>query len=838
MVITRIFVLNLFLHLFSAINSFAVRSDTLLLELNNAKTDTARVKLCFLLSQEFESKNLDSTLYWLNQGLSISKKCINTPADSIICYYHGIILSSIGRQYAISGKNPQQAAALIDSGLVIFTRLQNEKPGKWLEAKVNKALTVSYGMLGRIAYNQGDLVRATELYTNCLRSLETIGDKGGVAMMYNNLGVMHRLQSNYAQSLFFYQKAYDVFKEAKDSVNVASVLVNIGSVSQDIGAFDKSLENYFKALAIFEGGKKQSNLASTLINIGNVLVKSKNSRESIPYYKRAINIFNSIGDRRGTADSYLSLGACFKELNVLDSANIYLIEAQKNNELLDNKVGLANTYTILGEVFFLQKNFRTALNAFNSALDLSKQIGVSTASISNSIARVYFVQGNVDLSLKWATEALEEARRSELIAIQKDAYETLASIYEKKGQHKLALENFRHFFNLYDSILSLDRAHKFAEMETLYQLEQKERTISQLEKEKALKEVELKQAEIKIGKQRLHSFISLAVLFFLSIVLFLLYRQYRIKRSSNQTLKQQYAEIHQKNEEITAQKEEIESQRNELELQKGLLKEKSEQLEHFNWILIDSIDYASNIQSALLPSNSVFSTYFNDHFIILYPKDVVSGDFYWAYPKNENIIIAVADCTGHGVPGGFMSMLGISALNELMGREITYPSDILNNLRLLIIESLKQTGKIGEQQDGMDISIIRYTKGNDYIEFAGANHPLWVVRENNELGKFEIIEYKGERMPVSYHVKMKPFETKRVHIVPNDQIYLFTDGYRHQLGGHDSIQKFGKEGFKKQILDIAHRDMDNQKNFLEDTFYRWIGNNEQLDDITIMGLKI
>lgn len=286
------------------------------------------------------------------------------------------------------------------------------------------------------------------------------------------------------------------------------------------------------------------------------------------------------------------------------------------------------------------------------------------------------------------------------------------------------------------------------------------------------------------------------------------------------------------------QKEEIDTKKNELERQKDLLHEKSEQLEHFNWILMDSIDYASNIQSALLPSSNVFKTYFTDHFFILYPKDVVSGDFYWAYPKNDSIIVAVADCIGHGVPGGFMSMLGVSALNELTGRGITNPSDILNRLRMLFIDSFKQTGKIGEQQDGMDISIIHYKKGNDYIDFAGANHPLWVVRESPKLGKYELIEYKGQRMPIAYHLKMKPFDTIRIKIQKDDQIYLFSDGFRHQLGGNAIAHKYGKDNFKGLILESAHEEMDAQKNIFEDTFFRWIGKNDQLDDVTIMGLKI
>ncbi len=837
MIFSKALVSNIFLLLFTVNISFAGKKDSLYVELQQAKNDTTRVKICYLLSTEYESTIPDSAFYWLNKGLLISEKCTNSSGDSTLCYYHGVIITSIGRLNAILSKDLDHAQMLLDSGIKVFNRLIEEKPGKWLEKKLHKGLSVSYGMQGRIAYNRGEISKATEFFTQTLDVLDK-SDRIGSAMMFNNLGVLHRHQSNYAQSLFYYKKAYDVFVEFEDSLNIAGVLVNIGSVSQDIGAYDKSLENYLKALEIFKTNNHKRNLASTLVNIGNVLVSSKNTYASIDYFKQALIIFKYLDDKKGIADGYQSLGNCYKDINIIDSSYYYLLESKGVNEIIDNKIGLVNNYQVLGEVNFYEKKYSSALRNFNIALNLAKEIGISIANTKNYIAKVHCARGDTDQALKWAEEALIESKKQESITIQKDIYETMVAIYEKMGDHQLALDNYKNFFTLYDSILSIDRSHKFAELETLYQLQQKEKAITHLEKEKAIREFELKQAEDTIYWQRIQSYFSLGVMLLLVVILFLLYHQFRIKRSSNKSLKQQNTEIQQKNEEITAQKEEIELQRNEMQRQKELLKEKSEQLERFNWLLIDSIDYASNIQSALLPSETIFSNFFQEHFIIFYPKDVVSGDFYWAYPKEDNIIIAVADCTGHGVPGGFMSMLGISALNDLISKGITEPSAMINNLRLIIIDSFKQSGRIGDQQDGMDISIISYTKGNDYIEFAGANQQLLLVRENFELGRFDLDELKGEKMPVSFYPKMRPFTTQKVNVQTNDQIFLFTDGFRHQLGGQGFAQKYGKENFYKLLLENTHREMEHQKNVIEDTFFRWISDNDQLDDITIIGLKI
>jgi len=839
MSIRKAYVFSLFFLLISVFNAFAVEKDPLIVEFEKAKSDTARVKLCFLLSKNLESSNPDSAFYWLNRGLSISKNCTNSLNDTTLCYYHGVIISSIGRLNAILSKDLDLAKEQMSEGIGIFNRLIEIRAGRWIETKSFKGLALSYGVLGRIAYNRGELANAIQLYTQTLALLEQLGDENGLSMMYNNLGVMHRLQSNYAQSLIYYQKAYEFFEKNNDSLSIASVLLNMGSISQDIGAYDKSLESYHKALDIFKASDQKKNIASALINIGDVLVSEKNTAAGIEYFRQALIQYKILDDQKGIADVYHSLGCCFKDLNALDSAFYYLNRSKKVNEVINNKIGLANNYHILGEIYYGENKLESALRNFKVALEIAEKIGISKANSMLFIAKVHCRQGNYEQALQWTEDALGESKKNGLITLQKDAYEALATIYESIGNYSLAYINFKHYFDIYDSVLSRDRSHKFAELETLYQLEQKEKAIKHLEQEKAIKDFELKQAENVIYWQRVRSYFSLGVMLILVIILFLVYSQFKTKRSANKSLKQQFLEIQEKNEEITVQKEKIEFQNKEMSKQQELLKEKSEQLERFNWVLMDSIDYASNIQTALLPSDTSFDKFFEDHFTVFFPKDVVSGDFYWAYSKDNSIIIAVADCTGHGVPGGFMSMLGISTLNDLISRGITDPAEIINSLREIIIDSFKQTGKIGEQQDGMDISIVRYSKGMDYIEFAGANHSLLLVKSNNARDGLEMIEYKGEKMSASYHPRMKPFTSQRIEVGSNDQFYLFTDGFYHQLGGHMYTQKFGKENFKKLILDNARNEMESQKSIIEDTFFRWVSmESDQLDDITIMGFKI
>jgi serine phosphatase RsbU (regulator of sigma subunit) len=214
--------------------------------------------------------------------------------------------------------------------------------------------------------------------------------------------------------------------------------------------------------------------------------------------------------------------------------------------------------------------------------------------------------------------------------------------------------------------------------------------------------------------------------------------------------------------------------------------------------------------------------------------------------EDEKIIMIAADCTGHGVPGAFTSMLGISMLNDIIGQEsTTSPEIILNALRDNIVRSLKQSPD-GESKDGMDIAILTIDKKNDILDFAGAMNPLFIIRDANldsitdsymEEGEFRLYELKGDKMPAAIHAKMDPFKRTTVKIKPDDKFYMFSDGYEDQFGG-PSLRKFMRKNLKKLLLQIHHLPMDEQKQSLEKTLEDWKGDLPQIDDILIIGFSI
>lgn len=281
--------------------------------------------------------------------------------------------------------------------------------------------------------------------------------------------------------------------------------------------------------------------------------------------------------------------------------------------------------------------------------------------------------------------------------------------------------------------------------------------------------------------------------------------------------------------EVVEQKDEIARQRDVVTYQK---KE-----------ITDSIHYAERIQNAVLPDDNILNGLFEEYFILFKPKDIVSGDFYWMSHKNDNIVFTAADCTGHGVPGAFMSMLGVSFLNKIVNEAgIVKPADILHHLRANIISALKQEGSYETTKDGMDMAICSVDLKKNKLWFAGANNPLFLIR-NTDKG-FEVIERKGDKMPVGFHSRMEKFTTHEIDLQKGDSIYLFSDGFLDQFGGPDG-RKFMKPRFRQMLLDNQALNMSDQKELYTRTLEEWMkyssGHDEpfgQIDDIILLGVRI
>lgn len=298
-------------------------------------------------------------------------------------------------------------------------------------------------------------------------------------------------------------------------------------------------------------------------------------------------------------------------------------------------------------------------------------------------------------------------------------------------------------------------------------------------------------------------------------------------RERTREIQKQKEQIMEQNEELKQQQEEILAQRDEIELQRDIANEQKK-------ALTDSITYARRIQQAILTPRDYIGELLPEHFIFYRPRDIVSGDYYWFRKKNGKIIVVAADCTGHGVPGGFLSMLGISFFNEIVSRlSDPKPDAILNELRNMLIRALHQTGKFDEAKDGMDIAMVVIDYEQMTLEYAGAYNPLLINREG------QISEIKADRMPVGISDKDKTTFTRHIwNMQPGDQIYLFSDGYVDQFGGPDGEKKFMIKPFKELLVQIGQHPMEEQGKLIEQAHDRWKGEETQVDDIIVVGIKL
>jgi serine phosphatase RsbU (regulator of sigma subunit) len=319
-----------------------------------------------------------------------------------------------------------------------------------------------------------------------------------------------------------------------------------------------------------------------------------------------------------------------------------------------------------------------------------------------------------------------------------------------------------------------------------------------------------------LEKQKIVLYFVLFVLLLVSFLVYYIYRSYRIKKEANIRLEE-------KNRTISAQKDEIEKQRDIAAAQR-------DQIAYQKKHITDSIMYAKRIQTALIPSLELFSDKL-EHFVLYKPLDIVSGDFYWVSSQESKQIVISADCTGHGVPGAFMSMLGVTMLNEIVnGKHIIMPDQIIESLRQGIIKSLKQVVDEDTVKDGMDIAVCVVDFSEKILWFAGANNPLYLVRGG------ELIHYRADKMPAAIHYKMLPFTLHRIELQKGDSFYIFSDGFADQFGGPKQ-KKFMSMQLKEILVEMSGKPMLQQGERLNEIFEEWRGGNPQVDDVTLIGVR-
>ncbi len=672
----------------------------------------------------------------------------------------------------------------------------------------------------------------------------------------------HNKLKQYDRALYYNEILFQKAQSQNNYMLMSTLKNNIAYNLTLLRRYDDASVAYREAIEYGEeAGLPQDEMALLMANTGICYQNMRNSDEAKKYFQMAIRNLQSSGQQGEKSRIENILALIYYNEEDLYNAGFFSKNSIESAKQANDPQKLAEGYLTYSRVLRAGNDPIVALEYYENYLAIRDSIQFEKKIQEQELAqRKYQLEkSEKDLKLKLREEQVKE------LAIQQLTLQLEREEQEKellKREHDLQLlEQER----LRQSLIITQQQHAAEQQKRENQILEQENRIAELRVEQEVrkqkeqeqeielleKQKQLDQAELERQKTAKKALILIIVLVFLVAILIL--GSFISTRRKNLLLARQKKEIEEKNIDLEQKNEEIITQRDEIEAQRDLLFDQKQAIEQYNQEIKESIEYARRIQSATLPDPSLLDSIISDHFILFRPRDIVSGDFFWTATVEGSTVLTVSDCTGHGVPGAFMSMLGMSILKEIVQKEyITHPGVILRRLRKEIINALGQKGISGEQRDGMDISIITIYNDTARLEYAGAYNSLYLIRKKNlaqpDIQNISVFEYedrsqyilyeiRADKMPIAYHERMDKFTTHELDLMKGDVLYLFTDGYADQFGG-PSGKKFMYKPFKRLILSNVHLPMDQQKQILDERLDEWMGNLAQVDDICVMGVRI
>ncbi len=620
----------------------------------------------------------------------------------------------------------------------------------------------------------------------CILRIEALSGARKKAIEYNNAAALAWQTGRYANTLSYTKRGLKITEENNFKDLQARLLNNRGIAYDYLGDYTASLTNYFKALRIQETLDDRDLEAQILSNIGLIYSNQGLTDKALFYHNKALKINTEIDNIRGVSVSLNNIAIIYSQQDNFERAIENYLECIRIDKIIEDERGLGDDYNNIGICYMELKQFDKAMIYFMQALEIGQKINNPHGIVITytNIASNYLNQANYAKAREYFLLSIPISKEIGNKETLRYVYEELSGLEETLNNTTAAFEYYKLYISYKDSIDNTDHARIQTELELNYNYDkEKERT-------RLLQEKKEERAAIIL-------YSVIGVLFLIVVFSVLLYKRWKYAQ-------QQQAIIEEKNELVQLKNDEI----------------------------LDSINYAKRIQTAILPSSEQISALFPNHFVTFIPKDIVAGDFYWLEETPNHLFIAAADCTGHGVPGAMMSVVCHNALNRSVKEfQLTLPGEILDKTREIIIEELSKS----EQQvrDGMDISLGVIDRQKREMRWAGANNPLWVYRKE----KRELEEWKGDKQPIGSHWELHPFTSHIIPIAADDRFYLFSDGYVDQFGGPNE-KKLMSKVFKQLILDSAHLDLLAQQSYLETYFYNWKGSLPQVDDVCLICFKL
>lgn len=615
----------------------------------------------------------------------------------------------------------------------------------------------------------------------------------GEANGYNNLGDAYLRMGDFGNALKNLEISLSLTDTVNDKKGVVYIYLSTGSAFLYMGNYPEALKMQFNAFRFAKADGNKSGLVSAYIGLGTVYDNQCNYPEALKYYDLASRLMIETKELSQLCYTYYNSGLIYIKQNRLNDAikcffQGLAISKKFNNEFLSARIMLG-----IAEVKSKNGEYDVAKLYCDSSLLEMKVINneYEMATVYNVRGLNYLAASQYKLAYSDLNKALTLGKNLHNWPLLKTTYEGLSQIDSVTGNFKGAYYNYKMYKICVDSLHNAEASRILWQVQLQNSFDQKVH-MAQIEQEK--KDVI---AQKELQNQRMIRNCVIVGFLLLLLLTFVLFRSYRLKQRSH----------------------------NEITLQKLIIEEKHKEI-------TDSINYAERIQRSFLASQQFLDANLNEYFIFFKPKQVVSGDFYWAGSLiNGNFAFVTADSTGHGVPGAIMSILNITCLENAI-KEESEPAQIFNHTRRNIIEHLRKDGSPDGGKDGMDASIIVIDKTRSKVTIVSANNPVWIIRNN------ELTEIIPDRMPIGKHDNQDiSFKQHEVHVQNGDLIYTLTDGFADQFGGSKG-KKFMTKNLRKLLADNANLPMKEQYYLLQNTFDRWIGSLEQVDDVTVVGIKL
>lgn len=829
---------------FTSLHAQSKTIDSLKYAIKTAKHDTIKIKALNNLAWEFSYINPDSAIIQSNLALELSQQTKWKIGIAQSEHQLGSFYDDKG-DYSASLDHYHKALNVWEELFRSSDKVLSQT------SKTGKSKTL--GNIGVVYRNQGDYPNALSFYFQALKMKEELGEKNGIAKTLGNIGTVYYSQGDFPKALSYYLKALKMAEELGVKSDIAAWLGNIGVVYKNQGDYSKALSYYFKALKMKEELGDKSGIAGWLANIGVVYRNQGDYFTALSYYFKALKMTEELGDKNGIAIILGNIGSLYTASKQYKEAEEYLKKAlalsseiEALDLIKDEELHLSELYEATG---------KSAL-----AFDHYKKYIAARDTIFNEENTKKLIKSEMNFEFeKKEHEAKLEQEKKEVLH--------KAEVQRQKTERNAFVVGFILILVL---AIVIFRGYK-QKQKANDLLEEKNRSINNQNKLIEEKNVELEKlsivaretvngviiadanGEIEWANQGFTRLLGYDVEEFKTLK-----GSNLLQASSNPEISKLIAYGVNEKKSVSYEAINITSSGKELWVQSTLtpiidemgvlkkivvidsditeLKKAEKIILKKNKDITDSIEYAQRIQHAMLPSENEMKKYLGDHVLFYAAKDIVSGDFYWLYGeengKHKKVIVAVADCTGHGVPGALMSMIGADQLNRIVREEKLFsPGKILSELNKSIKKAMQQVDVTSK--DGMEIGICLIDTEKKELCYAGANRPMYFFPNASKL-----TEKNFDRMAIGGDTPFEyDFQEERFSYTVNDAFYLFSDGYTDQFGG-EKRKKFMTGNFKDFLSDIQDRTMPLQEELIKEKFISWKGNNTQIDDVTVLGMKL